>query len=66
MPINNWKIGADPEILLFDLDTSVGFLSDRIFEGTKAKHIWIGNGCDIHNDGAAVEYNIPPTNKINE
>lgn len=56
-------IGADPEILLRKKNGE-GFIADRIFDGDKNNHIKIGNGCDIHNDGVAVEYNIPPTDSL--
>lgn len=64
MPITNYSVGADPEVLLVtftpDSPNSRGFIADRIFSGDKNNHIDIGKGCSIHNDGVAVEYNIPP------
>lgn len=57
--INNLTIGTDPEFFLLS-DNGEYIPSLNIFPGTKDSPLDIGEGCKVHKDNVAVEFNIPP------
>lgn len=63
MTKRKYLIGSDPEIFIVNEDNTLSS-AIGIFKGTKENPIDIGKGCAVQEDNILVEFNIPPTDNL--
>ena len=62
--INNVKIGADPEVFVYDIYKERHISGEGLIGGTKEEPLCVRKNYFIQEDNVALEFNIPPATSV--